>query len=171
MRFLRQPVFLQGRQLMDISSPAFVERKLEGYGYYHTMGCLPFPCLPIWNFDSTWRMPRQNASWSTSRLLSEWCGGLHRGYDHLWEKRRNVPNFVGLNFVEVTSGSNHPSATLAWTILSSWVRVFSESGMQLSNERVQGIRKIPEPNSLKAVRSFARLVNYFWGSIMDYWII
>jgi hypothetical protein len=32
--------------------------------------------------------------------------------------------------------------------------VFSEEGMQLSDERVQGIRQIPEPTSLKVVRSF-----------------
>jgi hypothetical protein len=39
--------------------------------------------------------------------------------------------------------------------------VFSEEGIQLSDERVQGIRQIPEPTSLKAVRSFVGMVNYF----------
>jgi hypothetical protein len=43
--------------------------------------------------------------------------------------------------------------------------VFSEEGMQLSDERVQGIRQIPEPTSLKAVRSFVGMVNYFRDSI------
>jgi hypothetical protein len=43
--------------------------------------------------------------------------------------------------------------------------VFSEDGMQLSDERVQGIRQIPEPTSLKAVRSFVGMVNYFRDSI------
>ena len=44
--------------------------------------------------------------------------------------------------------------------------VFSESGMQLSDERVQGIRQIPEPTSLKAVRSFVgKVVNNFCDSI------
>ena len=39
--------------------------------------------------------------------------------------------------------------------------VNSESDMQLSDERVQGVRQIPEPTSLKAVRSFVGMVNYF----------
>ena len=37
--------------------------------------------------------------------------------------------------------------------------------MTLSDERVQGIRKIPEPISLKALRSFVGMVNYFRDSI------
>ena len=44
--------------------------------------------------------------------------------------------------------------------------VFNESGMQLSEERVQGIRQIPEPTTLNAVRSFVgMMVNYFRDSI------
>jgi len=35
----------------------------------------------------------------------------------------------------------------------------------LSDERVQGIRQIPEPTSLKAIRSFVGMVNYFRDSI------
>ena len=35
----------------------------------------------------------------------------------------------------------------------------------MSDERVQGIRQIPEPTSLKAVRSFVGMVNYFRDSI------
>ena len=39
--------------------------------------------------------------------------------------------------------------------------VFSESSMELSDKKVQGIRQIPEPTSFNAVRSFVRVVNYF----------
>jgi len=48
---------------------------------------------------------------------------------------RNVSNFSRSKFVKL-------------------VEIFSESSTQLSDERVQGIRQIPEPTSLKAVRGF-----------------
>ena len=41
--------------------------------------------------------------------------------------------------------------------------------MQLSDERVLGIRKISEPTSLKVVRSFLGMVNYFRDSINGLW--
>jgi hypothetical protein len=39
--------------------------------------------------------------------------------------------------------------------------VFNLSGMRLSDSRVQGIRDVPEPTSVKSVRSFIGMVNYF----------
>jgi hypothetical protein len=39
--------------------------------------------------------------------------------------------------------------------------VFNEFGMRLSDARVQGIIDMPIPNSVKQVRSFIGMVNYF----------
>ena len=39
--------------------------------------------------------------------------------------------------------------------------IFDENGVTLSNSRVQGIRDLPEPTSVKGVRSFIGMVNYF----------
>ena len=44
---------------------------------------------------------------------------------------------------------------------------FSETGMQLSDERVRGIRQITEPTSLKKVSSFIGMANYFRDSINE----
>ena len=39
--------------------------------------------------------------------------------------------------------------------------IFDENGVKLSDSRVQGIRGLPEPTSVKGVRSFISMVNYF----------
>jgi len=39
--------------------------------------------------------------------------------------------------------------------------IFDENGVKLSNSRVQGIRDLPEPTTLKGVRSFIGMVYYF----------
>jgi cleavage and polyadenylation specificity factor subunit 1 len=39
--------------------------------------------------------------------------------------------------------------------------IFDQNGVRLSDARVQGIRDLPEPTSVKAVRSFIGMVNYF----------
>jgi hypothetical protein len=39
--------------------------------------------------------------------------------------------------------------------------IFNAKGRRLSDARVQGIREVPEPTSVKAVRSFIGMINYF----------
>ena len=43
--------------------------------------------------------------------------------------------------------------------------VFIEKAIQLSDERGQGVKQIPEPTSLKAVKNFVGMVNCFRNSI------
>jgi hypothetical protein len=45
--------------------------------------------------------------------------------------------------------------------------VFNEFGMHLSDARVQGIIDMPIPNSVKQVRSFIGMVNYFRDFILE----
>ena len=45
--------------------------------------------------------------------------------------------------------------------------VFDAEGVKLSEARVQGIRDVAEPTSVKAVRSFVGMVNYFRDFISD----
>jgi hypothetical protein len=39
--------------------------------------------------------------------------------------------------------------------------IISARGIRMSVQRVQGIRALPEPTSVRAVRSFIGIVNYF----------
>ena len=39
--------------------------------------------------------------------------------------------------------------------------IFGVSGVRLSGARVKGIQELPEPTSVKGVRSFIGMVNYF----------
>jgi hypothetical protein len=45
--------------------------------------------------------------------------------------------------------------------------IIDANGVRLSDARVQGIRAVPEPTSVKAVRSFIGMVNYFRDFIPD----
>jgi hypothetical protein len=45
--------------------------------------------------------------------------------------------------------------------------VFDKHGHGMTKERVQGIVDMAEPNSVKAVRSFVGMVNYFRDYISD----
>jgi hypothetical protein len=39
--------------------------------------------------------------------------------------------------------------------------VFDKNGVKMSDSRVQGINDLPEPTSVKGVRSFIGMANYF----------
>ena len=47
--------------------------------------------------------------------------------------------------------------------------IFDENEIRSSNSRVQGIRDLPEPSSVKGVRSFIGMVNYFRDFIKGLW--
>ena len=47
------------------------------------------------------------------------------------------------------------------TSIESLGHIFDVSGVRLSDARVKGIQELPEPTSVKGVRSFIGMVNYF----------
>ena len=122
---------------MEIPSVAFAWRKLEDYGHYYTMGCLPFPGLPIRNFDAPGEY--QSQAMAHKILQDYYLNGAGEYIDDTIIYGRNEETFLTLldqilSKLEEFNVRLKPSKCyFGMDHIEFLAHVFSESEMQLSD--------------------------------------